>query len=56
VTWQSSDVKVATVDSNGLITAVGPGDAAITAQTRAADGEIATAIQTVHFYAIGQDK
>jgi len=56
VTWQSSDVKVATVDSTGLITAVGPGDATITAQTRTADGEIATATQTVHLYAIGQDK
>jgi uncharacterized protein YjdB len=56
VAWQSSDVKVATVDSTGLITAVGTGDATITAQTRASDGEIATATETVHFYAIGQDK
>ena len=56
VTWQSSDAKVATVDSSGLITAVGPGDATITAQTRASDGEIATAAQTVHFTAVGQDR
>jgi trimeric autotransporter adhesin len=56
VAWQSSDTKVATVDSKGLITAVGPGDATITAQTRGADGELATATETVHFYAIGQDK
>jgi len=56
VTWQSSDAKVATVDSSGLITAVGPGDATITAQTRASDGEIATATQTVHFTAVGQDR
>ena len=56
VTWQSSDAKVATVDSSGHITAVGPGDAPITAQTRASDGEIATAAQTVHFTAVGQDR
>ncbi len=33
VTWTSSDVEVATVDANGLVTAVGPGAATITATT-----------------------
>ena len=32
VTWTSSDPSVATVDQTGLVTAVGPGSAAITAQ------------------------
>ena len=32
ITWSSSDKKVVTVDSNGLITAVGSGEAAITAK------------------------
>ena len=31
VTWQSSDEKVATVDENGKVTAVGNGTATITA-------------------------
>lgn len=56
VSWQSSDAKIATVDSKGLITAVGPGDATITAQTRSSDGEVATATEKVHFYAVGEDK
>ncbi len=34
VTWTSSDEKVATVTSNGLVTAVGAGSAMITVQTK----------------------
>lgn len=33
ITWKSSDAKVATVDANGLVTAVGDGTATITAET-----------------------
>jgi len=36
--WSTSDVAVATVDQNGLITAVGPGDATITARADKAKG------------------
>ena len=41
VTWTSSDVAVATVDQNGLVTAVGAGTATITATT--VDGSNLTA-------------
>jgi uncharacterized protein YjdB/putative cell wall-binding protein len=34
VTWSSSDEKVAAVDSNGIVTAVGQGNAAITVTTK----------------------
>ncbi len=51
VTWTSSDVKVATVDATGLITAVGAGDATITATGKTANGEVVSATQTVHFTA-----
>jgi uncharacterized protein YjdB len=37
VTWSSSNTKVATVDSNGKITAVGAGTATITAKTKNAN-------------------
>jgi hypothetical protein len=47
-TWTSSNPKVATVDSHGVISAVGPGDATITAQTRTPDGEAASATETIH--------
>jgi hypothetical protein len=33
VTWRSSDTRVATVDTDGLVTVVGPGTAIITVQT-----------------------
>ena len=32
VTWTTSDAKIATVDANGLVTAVGAGDVTITAK------------------------
>ena len=38
IEWSSSDTKVATVDSNGKITAVGEGTATITATLMTADG------------------
>lgn len=45
VTWTSSDSAVATVDQNGVVTAVAPGTAVITAT--AADGSRASASCTV---------
>ena len=44
VTWTTSDAKVATVDNNGVVTAVGKGTATITA---AADGKTAACTVTV---------
>ena len=40
VTWSSSNPAVATVDSNGLVTAKAPGTAAITAKAGACYGDI----------------
>ncbi len=54
--WESNDVHVATVDAAGLVTAVGPGDAVITARVRTPNGDTVSAAQTVHFLAEGQDK
>jgi len=51
VTWESSDASVATVDASGLITAVGAGDAVITARAHTPSGETVTATQTVHLQA-----
>lgn len=51
LTWESSDANVAKVDRTGLITAVGPGDATITATGKAPNGETISATQTVHFTA-----
>lgn len=48
-TWESSDTSVATVDRRGLVTAVTPGTATISAQVRQADGSVVTSTQTVHF-------
>lgn len=45
VTWTSSDPSVATVGQNGLVTAVGPGSAAITAQ--AGDKSTACGVQVI---------
>jgi hypothetical protein len=39
-TWSTSDANVATVDQNGLVTAVGPGNATITATAAAAHGSV----------------
>ncbi|WP_163937825.1 Ig-like domain-containing protein [Paraferrimonas sp. SM1919] len=41
LTWESSDTNIATVDANGLITAVAGGTAVITA-TSVADGDVTT--------------
>jgi len=56
VTWESSDAAVATVDAAGLVRGVGPGEATITARTRAADGSLVSATQTVHFLASSEDQ
>ncbi|MBV8673158.1 MAG: Ig-like domain-containing protein, partial [Acidobacteriaceae bacterium] len=45
-TWRSSDTSVATV-SAGVVTAVGPGTAAITAEANATDGSVITTSGTV---------
>jgi uncharacterized protein YjdB len=37
-TWSSSDTNVATVSSEGLVTAAGPGNVTITATTDRTDG------------------
>ena len=39
-TWSTSDPNVATVDANGLITAMGPGSVTITATAAAASGSV----------------
>jgi hypothetical protein len=54
--WVSSNTKVATVDTAGVITATGPGDAVITAQTKAPDGEVVSATQTIHVEGTTQDE
>jgi len=51
VTWVSSDLAVATVDPNGVIRAVGPGTAVITAHETTPDGRVLAATQTVTFQA-----
>jgi uncharacterized protein YjdB len=55
-TWTSSDSRVATVDAHGVITAVGAGDAIITAQTRTSDGESVSATEAIHIAANTQDQ
>ena len=47
VTWESSDETVATVDENGLVTAVAPGEVEITATTNAEPHLSASAKVTV---------
>lgn len=56
VTWISNNSRVATVDIAGVITATGPGDAVITAQTKAPDGEVVSATQTIHVEGTTQDQ
>lgn len=48
VAWESSDTDIATVDESGVVTAVGPGSATITAT---ADGKSATCDVTVEVHA-----
>jgi len=55
VTWQSSDAQVAAVNAAGVVTAVGPGDATITASAKAADGTVVTATRSFHFEAAQQE-
>mgnify|MGYP005807243017 FL=1 len=52
VTWTSSDSAVATVDQNGVVTAVAPGTAVITATT-ADGGKTASCTVTVSRYSSG---
>lgn len=47
LTWSSSNPSVATVDANGLVTAVAEGQATITAKTNDASGVSATCVITV---------
>ena len=47
ITWSSADDAVATVDSNGLVTAAGNGSASITAQAGAASGAAAVTVSQV---------
>ena len=47
VTWSSSDARVATVDTDGLVTAVGEGAATITAMAGQASGSAAVAVSAV---------
>jgi len=55
VTWQSSDPQVAAVNAAGVVTAVGPGDATITASAKAADGTVVTATRSFHFQSAQQE-
>ena len=55
VTWKSSDPTVATVDENGLVTAVAPGSATITAATTDGTKLTATCEVTVEDSAIPGD-
>ena len=48
VTWSTSDAVVATVDANGLVTAVAPGTATITATTNDGSNLSASCAFTVH--------
>ncbi|MDR1764040.1 MAG: Ig-like domain-containing protein [Dysgonamonadaceae bacterium] len=52
VTWSSSDASVATVDANGVVTAVGPGTATITVTTEEG-GYTAACTVTVKAYVTG---
>lgn len=47
VTWKSSDTSVATVSSSGVVTAIGPGNATITATTASGGFSATTAVHVV---------
>jgi uncharacterized protein YjdB len=47
ITWTSADTRVATVSSNGIVTAVGPGTTSVTATTGAINKSIAIAVLQV---------
>ena len=51
VSWTSSNPGVATVNASGIIRAVAPGTAIITARETTADGRVLTGTQTVVFQA-----
>ena len=53
VTWTSSDSAVATVDQNGVVTAVAPGTAVITATAADGSGANASCTVTVSRYSSG---
>ena len=53
VTWTSSDSTVATVDQNGVVTAVAPGTAVITAAAADGSGASASCTVTVSRYSSG---
>ncbi len=52
--WQSSNEAVATVDENGLVTAVGFGTALITVSENGADGKSASCVLTVKKTAVSR--
>ncbi|HEX4037671.1 MAG TPA: Ig-like domain-containing protein [Acidobacteriaceae bacterium] len=54
-TWLSSNTNVAAVDANGVIRAVGPGDATVTAFTRNSSGATVSATTAVHVPGAGQN-
>ena len=50
ITWSSSNTGVATVDANGLVTAIAAGTCTITATAKDGSGVVATCVVTVHAY------
>lgn len=54
--WSSSNTSIATVDANGVITALAAGDATITARARTPDGDFVSATQDIHFLPQAQNQ